>query len=388
VAPPSPEETHVRLVLVAGNTETARIDGISAAGRDPAAATHTPSADAELVSYGRALETPGLARTPGGCPSPALVTRAVRRLVRVECTVVDAGIGKPTAAPTVAVGDRPGRDVRQARAVPDASSLLAAGRRLGSRLPDRRLIVGETVPGGTTTAMGVLRALGEETPVSASRSRNPLDLKRSVVGKGLAASGLEPGDAAGEPTTAVEAMGDPVLPVVVGVVVGAMESGKRVLLGGGTSLLAATALVRHAGADGSLSLATTPYVAADVPDLDAAAATFDVDVRVTDPGFDGLVDLDGPDGSAAADGGAGPEDRGETGAGTGLGAGSMGTAGPRPAAALARYAAGEMKEGSLMGGALALADHVDVLDDVAEETLDLLRSLEGAEGAGESELES
>ncbi|MFC4358517.1 nicotinate-nucleotide--dimethylbenzimidazole phosphoribosyltransferase [Halobium salinum] len=344
----------MRLVLVAGNTETARIDGISAAGASPAEATHTPSADAELVSYGRLVEAPSLPRTPGGCPSPALVTRAVRELVNVECTVVDAGIGKPTAAPTVAVGATPGRDIREATAVSNASALFVGGRRLGSRLPDRRLVIGETVPGGTTTAMGVLRALDEDAPVSSSLSRNPIELKRSVVAKGLDASGLAPGDAAGEPTTAVEAMGDPTLPVVAGLVVGALETDKRVLLGGGTQMLAVAALVRHADVDGRLSLATTRYLADAVPDFTEAAAGFDADVRVTDPGFDALVDLDEPT-EPVPDGGGG--------------------AGSRGPAALARFAAGEMKEGSLMGGALALAAHADVLDEVARESVDLLAAL-------------
>jgi hypothetical protein len=65
----------------------------------------------------------------------------------------------------------------------------------------------------------------------------------------------------------------------------------------------------------------------------------------------------------------------------------VGGGNPRPAAALARYAAGEMKEGSLMGGALAVADYADVLDDVAGETLDLLRSLEGGTSGSEADAE-
>jgi NaMN:DMB phosphoribosyltransferase len=115
-----------------------------------------------------------------------------------------------------------------------------------------------------------------------------------------------------------------------------------VTLGGGTQLLAAAALVRHAGREGPLTLATTSYLAADVPDLEAAAARLDVDVTVTDPGF--------------------------------------------AVEPLARYAAGEAKEGAGMGGALALAAEAGVLDAVPGRTIDVLDRLgtgdpEGADGS-------
>ena len=42
----------MRVILAAGTTETALIDGISAAGALPELMVHTPSADAEIVAYG------------------------------------------------------------------------------------------------------------------------------------------------------------------------------------------------------------------------------------------------------------------------------------------------------------------------------------------------
>lgn len=321
-----------RVVLVAGTTRTAEIEGISAAGADPEALPHTPSADAELVEYGTTIRAPEVPVSPTGCPTPALVTRAVRDLVGFEFLTVDGGLDVPTAAPTVSVGAKPGRDIREADPVPTAPGAFVAARRLGAALPDETLVVGETIPGGTTTAMAVMRALGETWPVSSSLPTNPLDLKERVVAAALDASDLDPGDAAHNPLLAARLVGDPVLPTVAGLVAGALDSGTRVVLGGGTQLVAATALVRHAGVAEPLTLATTPYIAGDV-DLSEAALALDFDVVVTDPGF-----ADAPD-------------------------------------PLSRFDAGEAKDGACMGGALWVADRAGVRRDVTTQTLELLHEL-------------
>ncbi|MFB6353971.1 MAG: nicotinate-nucleotide--dimethylbenzimidazole phosphoribosyltransferase [Halobacteriales archaeon] len=310
----------MRFVIVAGTTRTAAIEGLSAAGADPEAMVHTPAADAELVAYGDVVRAPAVPVSPTGCPTPALVTRAVRELVGFDLLVVDAGLAAPTAAPTVDLGAAPGGDVRDPEPVPAAESVVEAARTLGAALPDDELVVAETVPGGTTTALGVLRALGEPYGVSSSLPENPLALKREVVADGLDASGLEAGDAAGDPVAAVRRMGDPVLAAVAGLVEGAANGDTAVTLAGGTQLVAAAALARHGGTDAPLRLATTPFVAEDdAVELTAPAEALDLDVAVTDPGFDGS---DHP--------------------------------------AMAAYVRGEAKEGVGMGGALWLADRAAI----------------------------
>jgi uncharacterized protein (TIGR00303 family) len=322
-----------RLVLAAGSTRTAAIDGISAAGAAPDLLAHTPSADAEILVYGAPVRSPVVPVSPTGCPTPAVVTRAVLERLDVEVTVVDAGLLEPTGAPTVTVGARPGDDIREPDPVPTAPGAFAAARRFGRQLPDDELLLAETVPGGTTTALGVLTALGEAGAlgrgttdagaVSSSLADNPLDLKRRVVAEGLEASGLDPGGAAGDPLVALRRAGDPVLAVAAGIAAGALETDTAVTLAGGTQLVAAAACLRHKGFDAPLSLSTTGFVDADPSvDLEGAAAELDLAVTVTDPGFDD----DHP--------------------------------------ALAAYERGEAKEGVGMGGALALADraHLPMAD--------------------------
>jgi uncharacterized protein (TIGR00303 family) len=315
----------VRLILAAGSTRTAEIEGISAAGADPELMVHTPSADAEILAYGDTVRAPVVPVSPSGCPTPAAVTRAAREILSFDVTVVDAGLTERTGAPTVTVGARPGDDVRERDPVPTAVGAFEAARQFGWALPDDAVMIGETIPGGTTTALGVLRALGEDLPVSSSLPENPLDLKQRVAEAGLEASAMEPGDAAGEPKTAARRMGDPVLAVVAGLTVGAVETDTAVTLAGGTQMLAVAALVRHAGHEGRLPLATTSFVDDDpTVDLQSAAEQFDLDLTVTDPGF--------------------TDDH----------------------VAMARYLAGEGKEGVGMGGALALADRVDALPEVRD----------------------
>jgi uncharacterized protein (TIGR00303 family) len=287
----------------------------------------TPAADAELVTYGGPVRTDVTPVSPSGCPTPALVTRAVRELLDLDVTVVDGGLAEPTGAPTVSVGARPGQDIAEQDPVPTAHGAFTAARQFGRALPDDELYLAETVPGGTTTALGVLRALGEAGMVSSSLPENPTEQKERVVAEGLRASSLDPGDAAGEPKRAVRRMGDPVLATLAGLTAGAVESDTAVTLAGGSQCVAVAALVRHGGYEGRLGLATTSYVADDdSADLRASAERLSLDLTVTDPGFD------------AAD-----------------------------HVGMARFVAGEAKEGVGMGGALALADRAGIpMADVRE----------------------
>ncbi|WP_290813140.1 nicotinate-nucleotide--dimethylbenzimidazole phosphoribosyltransferase, partial [Halovivax sp.] len=252
--------------------------------------------------------------SPSGCVTPAAATRAVREAVGFPVTVVDAGLAESTAAPTVDLDAGPGADIRRRTAVPTAAALFERARELGATLPDESLLVGETIPGGTTTALAVLTALGEPLGVSSSLPDNPIERKRSIVEEALRTSGLRSGDCLGAPVEAVACVGDPVQAVVAGIAAGALESGADVTLAGGTQQLAVAALLRHAGVDDPLAVATTSFVADDPSaDLAAAASRLDLELRVTDPGFD---------------------------------------AGER--VAMERYCAGEAKEGVAMGGALSL----------------------------------
>lgn len=310
----------MRVILVAGSTETARIPGISAAGADPTVMALTPSADAELLVYGTPVRTGTVPVSPTGCPTPAVVTRAVRDLVDFDVTVLDAGLTARTGAPTVGLGAGPGADIRETVAVENPAAIAEAAAEVVAELPDTEVVLAETIPGGTTTALGVLAALGERPTVSSSLPENPIQKKRTVVESALKASSLEQGACRDAPLKAVGAVGDPVQAATLGALEGAVEAGKRVRLAGGTQQLAAAALARHAGVDVPMTVETTPYVSDDnSAAVGGLAADLDVEVRVTDPEFDGRAHV-----------------------------------------AFERFVAGEAKEGVGMGGALAIADEANV----------------------------
>lgn len=333
----------VRLVVVSGNTRTAAIDGISAAGATAELRRHTPAADVDILAQGEPVEAPVAPVSPVGCPTPAVVTRAVLERLDMEFAALDAGLAAPTAAHTVDLGAAVGGDVRDPVAVPDASDVFAAAREYASAVPVDELLLGETIPGGTTTAMAVLRALGEREAVSSSLPENPLALKRDVVTDGLAASDIEGGDCRAQPLEAVRAVGDPVLAAVAGLIAGAGDADVSVTLAGGTQLAAAAALARHAGVEATLPLATTRYLAADdSADVRGLAADLDLELMVTDPGFD---EADHP--------------------------------------SLAHFADGVAKEGVGMGGALALADRRGVAKrTVRERAAELAEQLRTTAGVG------
>ncbi len=310
----------MKCVVVAGSTATAAIDGLSAAGATPARRRHTPAADLELLRAGAPVSAPVVPVSPAGCPTPAVVTRAVAALGGVAPVGVDAGMAESTPAVAHRVGADPGADIREEMAVPGAQDVFERARDLGAGLEEERILVGETVPGGTTTAKAVLRALGERAAVSSSLADPPRALKASVVETALAARDLDPGGAAGDPLRAVEAVGDPVLAGVAGMAEGALRAGTAVTLAGGTQLAAAAAILRHRDVTAPLELATTSFVAGDDDAaIETHADALDLDLVVTDPRFD---------------------------------------RGDHPA--LDAYCAGEAKEGVAMGGALAAADRAGI----------------------------
>ncbi len=329
-----------RLVLVVGTTETARIPGISAAGANPEVMDRTPSLDAELVATGTPDTSDEIPVSPSGCVTPAVITRAVRDRVGFDLTVVDAGITVPAAVETRSLGASPGGDIRGPEPVPEAAAVLTAARNLGRRLADEtdRLMVGESIPGGTTTALGVLRALGVSGSVSSSLPDNPTEQKESVVHEGLSASGLERGTLAGRPVEALRTMGDPVLTVVTGLVAGARDRGIPVTLAGGTQMLTAAALLRELEVRDPLQLATTVFVHRDESvDLDSMADRFRVSLTISDPAFHRS---DHP--------------------------------------TLAGYEAGEAKEGVAMGGALKLASEAGLSNEtLRRDVVSIIRRLLG-----------
>lgn len=263
--PPRWELSRVLLLLAA--TDTAAVPGISAAGATPTARRATAAADAELLLAGPgAIRPHALPPLPAGV-SPALISHvALQQLGLLErLLIVDLGCAVAPAVPHLrlpgleAAGPARCVSTGQALSPERVEALLHRGRGWGMALPvDAPLVLAECVPGGTTTALGVLRGLGlaADGLVSGSLRQSAHSLKRALVDRGLAAAGLASG--AGSALAVASAVGDPMQPLAAGLLLAASRRGVPVLLAGGSQMAAVLAL----------ALALAP--AAERPQLAAA----------------------------------------------------------------------------------------------------------------------
>lgn len=272
-------------LCVLSNTDTARIPGISGAGKSPDVIDYTPAADAELVTHGMTFcksEPP----TTGTSPTPAVITRAAMQLTGIPFKFINSGLRIVPRVPLLDVGARPGQDIRTGRAVIDAGSIYRNAFEMGRRCSEVSdcIIIGESVPGGTTTAMCVLKALGRDGRVSSSTPENPLDIKERTVREAFDKAGIDFGDLADDPMRAIEYFGDPMMPCVCGLVDGLGDT--RIVLAGGTQMMVVLDLLQRMGIDREISIATTKFVAEDCS-ANFVEAVSDMGVKpyIADPGF-------------------------------------------------------------------------------------------------------
>jgi uncharacterized protein (TIGR00303 family) len=285
VSGPDWQRSGVLLLLAA--TETAAVPGISAAGTTPASRRQTAAADAELLLLGPAAFRPhALPPLPAGV-SPALISHAVLRglglLDRLQ--VVDLGCAVAPAVPHLRLPGPEGRGPAaclssgRAMAPARAAALLERGRHWGRRWQgDRPLLLAECVPGGTSTALGVLEGLGVAATglVSGSLPTPAHGLKAELVARGLAAARLGPATASGgaggagdsAPLAVLAAVGDPMQALAVGLVLEAGVRGVPLLLAGGSQMAAVLALALALASPlerpriaAAASVATTAWVA-------------------------------------------------------------------------------------------------------------------------------
>ncbi len=269
--------------LVISHTDTSEIPGITVAGPSPDMMKYTPPADAEFLHYGSCLCIDGVPQTPDGKPTPALLTKVALESASIPHIVINAGSRIQPRLPFISTGLPPGANIGQSPALrhEDVIHAVDFGRIVGRTLASMTdcLVIGESLPAGTTTAMATLQGLGYDSTVSSSSDKNPLELKRSIVGK--AASRLT----GKEPSSIVANMGDPMIPFVAGML--STASGMcKVMLAGGTQMAAVLAFARTLGYhSSSVAIGTTRYVIDDRSSnlLETVRQIDDVPVIAVDP---------------------------------------------------------------------------------------------------------
>lgn len=249
----------MKFILVIGNTRIAEIPGLTVAGSTQELIKFTPVADAEFLFYPKPRSINGIPITPQGHPTPALITKAINRILKVPIWVVRAGTILEPKIPFIHVTDIPGRDITRESGVVDLEQIRERAKIFSENMKeiDDEIIIGESIPGGTTTAMAVLNAMGYEATTSSSSMNNPVELKRKVVEGSIKRlkSQFNQGD---YPKVLIaRELADPVL-VFISEVINNYQG--KVILAGGTQMLAAYAL---SDMPGDVTLWTTRYVVGD-----------------------------------------------------------------------------------------------------------------------------
>lgn len=247
--------------LVISYTETCEIPGITFAGADKDSIKFTPPADAEYLYYGYCKTINKIPMTPDGKPTPGLLTKTALESCSIPHVVINAGSKILPQLPFIQTGLLHGQNISVKSAMSDSqvSKAIDYGRMVGRNLASVTdcLIIGESVPGGTTTALAVLRGLGFKAKVSSSIPNNPIELKTQIVNSALDRL------TSSNPYHIISEVGDPMIAFVTGMLSSASEITK-VLLAGGTQMAAVLAFASKIGFnEQNTAIGTTSYISND-----------------------------------------------------------------------------------------------------------------------------
>lgn len=269
--------------LVISYTETSEIPGITVAGSNPDFIKFTSPADSEYLHYGTCKCIDSVPMTPDGKPTPAILTKVALESASIPHVVINAGSKVTPDVPFFETGLFPGKNIQNEAALDRYFVLRAVeygriiGRTLGA-ITDC-LVIGESIPAGTTTAMAVLKGFDIDGNVSSSIPNNPLELKNNVVNDALKRSNSK------DAYDVISNMGDPMIPFVAGML-GTASQTCKVILAGGTQMAAVLALAHTTGIDeNNTAIGTTSYIVNDSSAnfLEMVKEIYDIPILVIDP---------------------------------------------------------------------------------------------------------
>lgn len=251
-------------ILVISGTDTIKHPGISAAGASQEMLKYTAALDAEFIYHGKTKTLPELPVSPTGIVSPALISKACLKLLDIPTVIIDAGAHIKPQCPYIQVRDKSAADIvtGQAMGLDEVNELIQTGKELArdfARFDE--LIIAECVVGGTTTALGLLTALGFDCldMVSSSFPNGNHGLKKEIIEQGLSRRSEAKTD---DGLSALAAMGDPMQAFVMGLVQGSKQ---KIILAGGTQMLSVAAVIARNGMtkQSRLEISTSPWIIND-----------------------------------------------------------------------------------------------------------------------------
>ncbi|BDC18340.1 nicotinate mononucleotide-dependent phosphoribosyltransferase CobT [Acidianus sp. HS-5] len=247
-------------ILVIATTDVSLIPGITVAGASPELTHFTPAADSEFLLLGKCKVINTVPITPDGIPTPALVSRASLSFTKVSKLVVNAGSKILPKIPYIDIGGKPGGDIRKySLDLETAERILENSTILGEEFSNSfdLLVIGESIPAGTTTAMAVLQGLGYDAidKVSSASPSNPKELKKKIVLDALR-------DLPKDSLRKIAKLADPMLISVAGISLGFKG---KILLAGGTQMTAAAGIIKEFNKEKlkDVAIGTTKWIVND-----------------------------------------------------------------------------------------------------------------------------
>jgi len=178
-------------MLALSNSDTINIEGITQAGIEGLIYL-TPTLDAEFVCVGEVRCLENIAETPKGVPTPALMSRAVH-LLKPFYSIELLNLGLRVAPkveyfPQYNFGINPSGSIDVGANI-DAQDVFQKGVEFGRNYQPKSdyIILGESVPSGTTTANATALALGYDAKglFSSSFKNVPNSIKEQTIEKAL-----------------------------------------------------------------------------------------------------------------------------------------------------------------------------------------------------------
>jgi uncharacterized protein (TIGR00303 family) len=258
-------------ILSMSTTKTCEIKGITQAGL-PNLLHLTPTLDAEFVSVGEVRSLENIAITPKGVPTPALISRAVHLLKPFSnIEFLNLGVEVLPKIEHFKIHNfdiNPSDRIDQGANI-NAFELFQKGVEFGKNYicKDDYIILGESVPAGTTTAQATAQGLGYEVEgkFSSSFKNNPSNIKNQTIKKAL--KNIKNKDDLFE---ILNNISDNMIVFNAGFILGCSYNQTKILLAGGTQmasvLLVINSIVKimESKFDSSnIALCTTSWVAND-----------------------------------------------------------------------------------------------------------------------------
>ena len=282
-------------ICILANTETSLIKGVSAAGMNSELTFYTPTGDCELIHTGKIITVPLIPMTPPyNTPTPALISKAILNIINIPYLFIDTGIlhSPDKEIPTIKINDRCGQSILKEKSILDVNLLIEKGIEIGKSIVKSKnlLIIGESTPGGTTTAQAVLNLLGYDAKSSSSFEINPVQLKKDIINKKFKKYNLYNGCFSADPLKAIESCGDPMMATAIGIIIGAINNSSdcNIILAGGTQMVSVYALLKHLNINTkNIVIATTKYVYEDSScNLKELQEKLKFTLKVSDPKFE------------------------------------------------------------------------------------------------------